>query len=404
MAAGRGEQSDWVVVVLTLLCTMTTQGFVRFTFGVVIPDMTDDLLGSYSVAGALGFVNLGAYFVGVLVVMRISQRVAAKTLMKGGMFGSAAGLGLIAVGPDVVSVFAGATLSGFASAFVFVSGMGLVASAVAPHRRGFALGLASSGIGMGVAIAGRIAALHPEPTGWRWVWGTEAVIAGTVAVLLVLFLHASVRPGAGGPTPGLAVMRRVPGIVALFTSYAAVGVSYSIYTTYLVAALEDDAGFSDGHAALSFSLVGLASIAGGVVVGRASDRFGRRASLAGASLVMAGCALLVLVGLEPWVTGSAVFFGITLTGTGTAVFAYVGDKVSPAEAGTAVAGITLAIGLGQLVGAPLGGLLADATGSFSATYVTSALTALGAAVAAVLLPGGGRPVGPVSSGRLEAAP
>ena len=55
-------------------------------------------------------------------------------------------------------------------------------------------------------------------------------------------------------------------------------------------ALEDDAGFSAGHASAVYTLVGVALIAGGVVLGPLSDRWGRgRTLLLGYVAMSASC-------------------------------------------------------------------------------------------------------------------
>ena len=63
--------------------------------------------------------------------------------------------------------------------------------------------------------------------------------------------------------PRAAALRRDPGWVGIVGGYTAYGLAYSVYTSYLVTALEDDAGFAPSHAAAVYSLVGLSFIGGG---------------------------------------------------------------------------------------------------------------------------------------------
>ena len=60
----RTRSSAVVVIALVMAGVCVAQSFGRFTYGVVLPAVRDDLLGSNRVAGLLGTVNVTAYLVG----------------------------------------------------------------------------------------------------------------------------------------------------------------------------------------------------------------------------------------------------------------------------------------------------------------------------------------------------
>ncbi|MGH7856829.1 MAG: MFS transporter, partial [Candidatus Binatia bacterium] len=161
---------------------------------------------------------------------------------------------------------------------------------------------------------------------------------------------------------------------------------YSLYMSYLVAALEEDAGFTPAHASAVYALVGGAIVFGGVLFGRLSDRVGRRATMVSGYLVKAACAALVLAGAEPWAAISAVFFGLVMSGLGAVTAAHVADHLDSRSFGTAFGVVTLVFGIAQVVGPQLGGWLADVTGSFTVGFVVSALAALFGALSSATLP------------------
>lgn len=97
---------------------------------------------------------------------------------------------------------------------------------------------------------------------WRTVYLVEAVLAVVVLGLCPLFLRPAVHP-ADVVAPRAAALRRVPGWLGIVGGNTAYGLAYSVYTSYLVTALEDDAGSAPGHAAGVYSLVGLSFNGGG---------------------------------------------------------------------------------------------------------------------------------------------
>ena len=168
-------------------------------------------------------------------------------------------------------------------------------------------------------------------------------------------------------------------------AYAAYGLCYSIYSSYLVAALQADAGFSVRHASLDYGLVGLAIAAGGVLLGRISDRAGRRPALVWGFTAMGACPLLVLLGREPWVGASAIIFGVMMSGVGSVVAAYVRDHTTEGAFAPAFGAITLFFGAAQLVGPELGGLLAERSGGFGLAFLVSAVAGFVGAIASATL-------------------
>ncbi len=192
--------------------------------------------------------------------------------------------------------------------------------------------------------------------------------------------------------------------------YAAYGLAYSIYTSYLVTALEADAGFSTGRAATTYTLVGLALVGGGVLLGPASDRWGRGRCLVGGYAAMAAAILLVPLGTLPLAAVSAVVFGLTMSGLPAVIAAHLSDVLTPREFAGAFGRCTLAFGVAQLCGPPLGGVLAETTGSFTLSFlVAGAVAALGAVlslsvVRAPAVPGGSAGAAPVEPSGRAAGP
>lgn len=370
-------------VLLVTAAVMVGHGFGRFSYALVLPDMRTDVVGSYGAAGWLGTAGFAAYFVGVFVVSVMSRRVAPTTMVKAGVVGSVLGLAVLSVAPNYTVAMVGMAVAGFAGAGSWIPAPAVVAARVPPERRGVAIGVTTAGVGIGIVTASRVVSLVHRVAGedaWRPVWAAEAAVGAVLAIAIILFLRRVPVAVASSSMHGLA-LRRLPRAGVAVAVYCAYGVVYTLFTSYLVAALEDDAGFASGHAALAYSLLGLTSIAGGITLGRVSDGLGRRGTIVGGYVIMAGCAVLVTLGGEPWASISAATFGLLMTGVGAVFAAYVSDHVEPADLGAVYGALTMALGTTQFVGPPFGGWLADQTGSFDATYVLVAVAAVVGALA-----------------------
>lgn len=387
--ASRPATSGLLVVALAAACTAIGHGFGRLSYPFVLPAMVDDVLGSYSRAGLLGMANVGAYLVGLMVMIKWSGRVGLVGFLRIGVAGVTAGLALMAVAPNFAVLCVAMVLAGGFNAAIWVPASALVASAVSERHRGLASGALGAGYGLAIVFAGQLTrgvASSSGPDTWRPVWAVMAALGLVVLAAVLLRLPAERGERRSVPGLGLEAMRRLPGSAALVVTYAAFALGYVVYTSYLVAALSDGAGFSPGHASNAYSVLGLTGIAGGLLVGRLSDVVGRRRVLLGAHLLMAGCALAVLLGAEPWVTLSAAVFGVFASGLPAAVAAYVADHLEPLDVARAFGIVTLAFGVMQTLGPPLGGYLVDLTGGFTATFLLAAGAHAVGAVAAVVLP------------------
>jgi MFS family permease len=349
-----------------------------------------DLVHSYAIAGLLGTLNLGAYLTGTLLVSLTADRIAPASSVRAGLLLTTSGLVVLSLAPSVPVLVAGMVLAGFGGALVWVPAPGIAGAAVRPSRRGLAIGVTGSGVGVGVMASSVLTALVHAVAGsgaWRPVWAIEAVLAGLVAVAALAWLRPEAAP-VSGPVR-ISALRAVPSWIGATLSYGGYGLAVAVYMTFVVAAYQHDAGFGPVHASAVFALVGICITAGGVLIGRWSDSVGRRAAMTWAYVGMTGAILLVPVGAEPWAVVSAAVFGLAMTGAPTVLAAHLADSLDPRRFAAAFGAVTLVFGLAQLVGPQLGGWIAERTGSFVPAFLVAAGAALAAAVASSTLPGRG---------------
>lgn len=368
-----------VSLVLVTAASMVAQGFGRFTYPVLLDAINDDVLNSYTRAGLLGTISLVAYLIGTAVVSIASTRLEPISLVKIGLTASAAGLGLLAVAPGFAMLAVALFITGLGGAGVWVPAPGIAATAVGPERRGLAIGLVGSGIGLGIVVAGPLTNIVRSAANddgvWRPVYGVEAAIA--VVVLLGVFGLVRLPPVTQtAARVEVSILRTVPGWRWLVAAFAIFGLSYSLYFYFLVAQLRET-GWSASASSTIFAVVGVASALGGIAFGRISDRWGRPRTMAMGFVLLAASPLLTLSAQPVLVVVAAILFGLCVAGTPTAIGALVADTLQGRAFGAAFGTLTLVFGVAQLAGPPFAGAMAEVTGTFTIPFALASAVACG---------------------------
>jgi sugar phosphate permease len=313
----------------------------------------------------------------------------------------------------------------FASAFVFrvltglgsggsnVPIMGLMAAWFATKRRGLATGLAVSGSSVALIITGSLIPhiLNVSPTnGWRYSWFVMGAFIIPIAVLAYFLLRnrpeeknllpigTEAKPAGNGQpdrktqddTPrgikSWALVYKSKVVWHLSLIYFMFGFSYIIYLTYFAKYLQDELHFTKEEAGHYWQLLGWTSLLCGVIWGGISDVIGRKYALALVSIQQA-CAYLIFA---VWTTApgpavSAVVFGLSAWSIPAIMASACGDHLGARLAPAALGFITLIFGIGQMLGPPTAGWIADHTGSFVLAFMVAMAAALIGAVTSLLL-------------------
>jgi predicted MFS family arabinose efflux permease len=360
-----------LVVSAVVLGCIVGQSFGRFSFGLLLPAVKKDLNVSYGLAGWLGTMNLGAYAVGAAVTSAVSVRVAAHRILQAGIVLATVGIIILAIAPGTPVLLLGMMFCGIGGAASWVPAPGISAAHFPPHRRGFAMGLTSAGIGIGIVLAtlltNMVRVVVDNSQAWREVWGVQGAI-GVVASVYAFRMIKPVAVSAGAP-PKLSVLRQVPRWWAPTTAYVCFGLGYVLYAVFVVAALVQDAGFTNSHATRVFAFYGTGSALGALTIGRLSDRIGRRTTMIGCYLAAALPCFTVLTGREPFVSLGGLLFGMSMSGAVVSLAAHIGDNTRPQDFSAAFGVVTLCFGVAQTVGPRLGGWMADRNGNFKAVFM-----------------------------------
>jgi MFS family permease len=286
--------------------------------------------------------------------------------------------------------------TGIGSGLANVPVMGLVSHWFLRSTRGRAAGIMLSGNGIAIVFAGIYVPYinaGPGGEGWRTGWLTMGLVTMVIAVLAATLLRNT--PADKGlepagkpdiPSPrfsgtevpkksksGFSTMAHLGLIYSLF------GSTYVVYATFIVTALVNERGFSEGVAGTFWAAVGALSIFSGPLFGWLSDKLGRKAGMILVFTLFTVSYVLVAADLPvPYLYASIIIFGLAVWSIPTIMSAAVGDYMGPAQAVRSYGFITLFFGGGQVVGPTLAGFLADATGTFSAAFWMCAALTTGA--------------------------
>lgn len=374
-------------MLLLMLAAAISQAFGRVTLAILLPQMTADYIGNYGRAGIASAANLAGYIVSTLIVMIFGPRFESTKVLRYGLLITLTGIIVVAIGSSFPLLIVMQFVMGLGSGVVWLSCAPIAAAHAPPQQKGLAFGIMFAGVGVGIVLTGAITWVVQHvvaPDAWRAVWVVEFVIGAIVFALVTIYLKPIGVAGAlvrGTRSPARLLATAVAWICVGYGFY---GIAHGTYTTFLTAALHQDRGFSLGSAANLYSLMGVTNLSGGLLFGRASDRFGRRPPMIAACLLIVGCALVVPFGPLWLVTLSPLFYGVAMSGLPTVLTAHLSDIFEPVDLGISYGAITLAVGVGQLVAPPLGGWLADSSGSFTGTYEIAAASAFVAAAATLL--------------------
>ncbi len=388
----------WVVVLTGTLSVFICIGLGRFALGMLLPAMGASVGLSYSEMGFISTANFIGYLAAVVVSGYLTARLGARILIFAGLLLVAVTMILVGRANGFYEILVFYVLTGIGSGASNVPVMGLVSHWFGRAHRGKAAGWMVSGSGIAIVFSGMLVpainnAVGPE--GWRTSWTVLGAISLGGAVVCGLLLRN--RPSDMGleavgaaPAP---VVRQAPvrksGRGTLFhlgAIYFMFGYTYPIYATFIVTTLVDERGFTESTAGVFWAWVGFLSVFSGPLFGALSDRLGRRAGMMVAFTLHAGAYSLVAGGLpDAFLYLSIGLFGIAAWSIPTIMAAAVGDYMGPEKAAAALGLITLFFGIGQISGPAVAGMLAEAAGSFSGSFLMAAVVAFVAVVLALFL-------------------
>jgi predicted MFS family arabinose efflux permease len=336
-------------------------GFSRLAYGVLVSPMRESLGGGFELYGAIGSANMIGYLVGSLLTTGLARRPDRSRVNVAALLAMCAAMAACGLVREPIALGVLRFAVGVASGIALALTLALAVERVPPDRRGVAAAIVWGGGCAGIALVGAASGLAvASPAAWRTEWiamgAAGAACTWAFARLTGGVFAAGERRDAGGRVGILEKSR----YRALTLAYFAFGVGYIDIVTFFGSSLTRAHGLPIGAA---WTLLGLAGIAGVAVWGPLIDRWRSGIPVAFACACCAGGAALVAVGTPACALAGAVAIGVSFIGVPAMVGALLQQREPAARYPRAFASITVALGVGQIIGPLLGGALADRFGT-----------------------------------------
>ncbi|WIW49323.1 MFS transporter [Bradyrhizobium sp. 62B] len=402
----QGIFHGWFVVAAAF--TVTFVGFgSAYTFSAFLEPLQRDFGASrgsislvFSIAGFL-------YFALGLVSGPLADRLGSRSLAVAGMILVAVGLAAASAARSLVEVYLAYGLGiGLGVGCAYVPAIGAVQRWFV-RRRGFASGLAVSGIGIGTLAMPPLASLLIASMGWR---GAYIVLGAIVLVLgggMSLLIEndpkdrglgpdgdpprdAAAANNAGGASVREAV--RSTRFAGLYVSCLVCSFGAFIPFVHLVPYARDH-GVAASSAVLLLCVIGAGSTAGRFFLGALADRMGRDRSLIMVLIGMAFAMVIWAIAADVWTLAAFAFvYGAFYGGWVAVLPSVVMDYFGGRNVSEIIGILYTSVAFGTLVGPSAAGFAYDVNHSYVLPIlVSAAANVIAALVVAAILARNGPP-------------
>lgn len=385
-------------------------GMARFAYGLFVPVFRAEFTLDAATAGAIASGSYASYCVAIIVSTVLTPRFGGRALAVAAGIIAVGGTLTIAAAPNAAILAVGVLIAGSSTGIASPPLAHAVTHAVAAPMKSRTQTVINAGTGVGVAVAGPIALLTHEQ--WRAAWLTFTVVCALVTVWVALIVPAGPsRRSPGHPTapgrtaapentaaPALLPRPVLPaGSARLIAASGLMGVASAAVWTFGRDVLVSEGGLSEQLSMIAWIILGAFGILG-ATAGDIAGRLGIRTAWPTSMLVLAAATALIAAFPSSVIVAcvAAALFGaayIALTGLlliwGIRVY-----RESPA-AGVGIAFLVIAVG--QAVGAPIVGTIAEAAGARIAFMAAALIGAL----AAVIRPHADRTATPPSNSNTD---
>lgn len=375
----------WFVVAAAFAVTFVGFGC-AYSFSAFVAPLQKDF-GASRGSVSLVFSLAGFLYFGLGIVSGpLADRWGSRQLAIIGMILTGIGLAAASAARSLSEVYAAYGLGvGFGVGCSYVPAIGAVQRWFV-RRRGFASGLAVSGVGVGTLVMPPLASFLVEELGWRRAYFLLGGLAVLVGAGMALLIENDPRGRGlspdGEPVPSSAQSTRPAGAAvseairsrAFVSLYAACLIcSFGVFVPFVhLVPYAVDLGAPQSSAALLLSMIGVGSTAGRFFLGGLADRMGRRFSLLAMFAGMAFSLGIWALSASFW--GLAVFafvYGVFYGGWVAVLPAVVMDCFGGRNVTGIIGILYTSVAFGTLIGPSAAGFAFDLSHSYTLPILAS---------------------------------
>ena len=357
-------------------CLIIVIGIGRFAYTPLLPAMQRAAGFGNELAGLIAAANYLGYFFGALATTVLPASLDRRGLLRISLIASILTTAAMAWTEFMPVWVALRFIAGLASAGAFVLAGTLVMQSLQSVGQQTRMGVHFTGVGLGIAFSGLLLAQAGEYLGWRGGW--TALALSSIALLPLCWTiprpgsrntqHAAVQTDATESLAPLAFPMRL-----LVIAYFLEGLGYIVSGTFLVAIVKTTPGLG-AFAEYAWVAVGLAAAPSAMLWSAVQKKTGPLKALIAAHLVQAaGIMLPVFSDSLGVVLVAAIAFGGTFVGI-TVLAINLATRIAPANSGRVIGQLTVAFGLGQILGPLSAGIIAGEGRGFDLPLLAAGAT------------------------------
>ncbi len=338
-----------VLVFLAFLGAMTSIHLLLSVVPLYVTEIGASGVGAGLATGVLMLSTVAAE----LATPRLVARFGYRVVLAGGLVLLGLPAAALTVSSTVATVFANSLVRGLGFGVIVVVGPALVASLVAPRRRGEALGLYGIAVGIPAVVALPLGIWLAGQVGYRAVF-----VAGAVTALAGLAVVPGLPRREPEPEASVGVLAALgtAGLVRPAVIFITMTMTAGAVITFLPLA-------AHGVSALALLCLSASATLTRWWVGRHGDRHGAaRLFVPGVAVSATGVLALLLLDRPIAVVAGMVVFGLGFGAAQAASLTVMFERVPPGGFGTASALWNLAYDTGLGLGATAFGVVAAKTG------------------------------------------
>lgn len=355
-------------------------GIGRFVYTPILPPMVAALGLSRAAAGLLASANFLGYLIGAFAAATPRLPFSRQFWLIAALLLSALTTGAMGLTQNWTLFLALRFTGGVASAFVLILASSTVLEHLAAAGRPGLSALHFAGVGIGIAASAMlVAVLRDAGDSWSTLWIGNGILSlvGMLAAALLLRPRDSTSPTNDLPQE----TTRGGSLARLIIAYGLFGFGYVITATFLVAIVRGTPAIRPLEPVI-WVVFGLAAAPSILLWRHIASLLGTPASFAVACIIEAiGVAASVARPSAAGIFLASILVGGTFVGV-TALGLMRAHALAARAPQRAIALMTGAFGLGQIIGPSFAGILSDQFGSFALPSFVAAFALLAAAVLA----------------------
>ncbi|MEM7093546.1 MAG: MFS transporter [Actinomycetota bacterium] len=371
-----------------LVTTMVSTAFQIFVISVLASVLLEDFDLSRFQIGLIGSLNTAVGALTAPVSGRVTDRIGARRSTIVAQLWTACGFVVMANANSVVVLIASAVILGVPQGWGNPATNALIAERVPAGNRGVVTGIKQSGVQVGIFLAGVSLPTLADWIGWRGAMWAYAVLFGAFALIPLLLPRDPALenpPEATDSTePARPYDMRAVWLIALYAFL--MGTGGGAIGRFLALFAEEEAGLSTTAAGLVLALSGLAGIGVRILAGRlAEHRIEPLPLLAILASIGSIVAVLLLITLQigAWLLWPiALLFAVGHAAWNAVAMLAIILGVDRSQAGRASGAVMFGFLGGLAVGAPIAGLVIDATDSYQPVWSGALVLAVASATVA----------------------